>query len=72
MKYVQFSSMPMKARIGWIQEKLIKFGFLKEEDCTPNKRDKKYIKALMKYQESQGITPNADITETLFDALNYN
>jgi hypothetical protein len=27
---------------------------------------------LMKFQESHGMTPNADITEDVFDALNYN
>ena len=72
MKYSQFSSMPMKGRISWIQEKLIKFGYLTEEDCTPNKRDKKFIKALMKFQSKYGMTPNADITESLFDRLNCN
>ena len=72
MKYVQFSNMPMKARIKWVQDKLIKFGYLNEFESTPFKRDKKFIKALMKFQESFGMTPNADMTEDLFDKLNYN
>ena len=72
MKYTQFSSMPVKVRIKWIQDKLIKFGFLKENESVPFKRDKKFIKALMSFQESFDMTPNADITEDLFDHLNYN
>ena len=72
MKFVQFSSMPMKGRIKFVQDKLIKFGYLKEGESIPYKRDKKYIKALMKFQESHGMTPNADLTEDVFDALNYN
>lgn len=72
MKYTQFSSMPMKGRIKWIQEKLIKFGYLNESECTPYKRDKKFIKALMSFQSDYGMTPNADITDELFNKLNYN
>lgn len=72
MKYVQFSSMPMKGRIKWVQDKLIKFGYLHENESTPYKRDKKFIKALMKFQESRDLTPNADLTEDVFDALNFN
>lgn len=72
MKFVQFSSMPMKARIKWVQDKLLKFGYLTEGESVPYKRDKKYIKALMKFQEYYGMTPNADLTEELFDKLNYN
>lgn len=72
MKFVQFSNLPVKVRIKWVQDKLIKFGYLSEGDSVPYKRDKKYIKALMKFQDSHGITPNADITELLFDKLNYN
>ena len=72
MKYTSFSSMPMKGRIKWIQDKLIKFGYLNEGDSKPFKRDKGYIKALMRFQESYGIVPNADITEELFDRLNCN
>ena len=72
MKYVQFAKMPMKGRIKWVQDKLISFGYLDEDESVPYKRDKKYIKALMKFQESYGLTPNADLTEDLFDKLNYN
>jgi hypothetical protein len=72
MKYTHFSSLPMKARIKWIQDKLIKLGYLNEFDCTPFKRDKKFIKSLKAFQESCGMTPNADITEELFEKLNYN
>ena len=72
MKYTQFSSMPMKGRISWIQDKLVKFGFLEENGFTRYKRDKVYIKALQKFQEYHGMTPNADITEDLFEKLNYN
>ena len=72
MKYTQFSSMPMKGRIGWIQEKLIKFGYLQDGESKPCKRDRAYIKALQKFQDSYGMTPNADITPELFEKLNYN
>lgn len=72
MKFVQFSSQPMKVRIKWVQDKLISLGYLNENESVPFKRDKKYIKALMKFQENYGMTPNADITEDLFDKLNYN
>ncbi|MBO7212347.1 MAG: peptidoglycan-binding protein [Methanobrevibacter sp.] len=72
MKYIQFARMPMKGRIDWVQKKLITLGYLKENESVPGKRDKKYIKALMKFQESFGMTPNADLTEDLFERLNYN
>jgi len=72
MKFVQFSNMPVKVRIKWVQDKLIKFGYLSEGESVPFKRDKKYIKALMRFQDNHGMTPNADITEPLFDKLNYN
>lgn len=72
MKFTQFSNMPMKARIKWIQDKLVKFEYLSEGESVPFKRDKKFIKALMSFQEHHGLTPNADITESLFDKLNYN
>lgn len=72
MKYTQFTSMPMKGRISWIQDKLIKFGYLSEGESVPCKRDKAYIKALQKFQDTYGMTPNADITEELFQKLNYN
>lgn len=72
MKYTHFSSMPMKARIKWAQDKLIKLGYLDENESTPFKRDKKFIKAMKKFQESVGMTPNADFTEDLFEKLNYN
>ena len=72
MKYTQFSSMPVKVRIKWIQDKLIKFGFLEENESVPFKRDKKFIKALMSFQSSVNMTPNADFTEDLFDRLNCN
>ena len=69
MKYIQFARMPMKGRIDWVQKKLITLGYLKENESVPGKRDKKYIKALMKFQESFGMTPNADLTEDLFERL---
>lgn len=72
MKYTQFSNMPMKGRIKWIQEKLIKLNYLNPEDSVLCKRDKGYIKALQKFQSAYGMVPNADITEELFDKLNYN
>ena len=72
MKYVQFARMPMKGRIQWVQDKLISLGYLNENESSVGKRDKKYIKALMKFQESFGMTPNADLTEDLFEKLNYN
>lgn len=72
MKYAHFSGMPMKGRICWIQEKLVKFGYLNENSYTPYKRDKVFIKALMKFQSDCGMTPNADITESLFEKLNCN
>lgn len=72
MKYIQFVKMPMKGRIKWVQDKLISLGYLNENESVPYKRDKKYIKALMKFQESFGMTPNADLTEDLFERLNYN
>lgn len=72
MKYTQFSNMPIKGRISWVQEKLIKLGYLKDGDSKPTKRDKGYIKALQRFQEAYGMTPNADMTEELFEKLNYN
>lgn len=72
MKFTQFCSMPVKGRIHWVQEKLIKLGYLSEGESAPFKRDKKYIKALQKFQEHHSLTPNADVTEPVFDKLNYN
>ena len=72
MKFVQFSNLPVKVRIKWVQDKLVKFGYLTEGESVPYKRDKKFIKALMKFQDHHGMTPNADITENVFDRLNCN
>lgn len=72
MKYTQFSNMPVKARIKWVQDKLIKLGYLHENESTPFKRDKKYVKALQKFQQKWDMTPNADVTESVFDRLNCN
>lgn len=72
MKYVQFSNMPMKARIKWVQDKLITLGYLDEYESVPFKRDKKFVRALKKFQESYGMVQNADFTEELFEKLNYN
>ena len=72
MKYTQFSNMPVKARIKWVQDKLIKLGYLQENESIPFKRDKKYVKALQKFQQKWDMTPNADVTESVFNKLNCN
>ena len=72
MKYTQFSNMPVKARIKWVQDKLIKLGYLQENESVPFKRDKKYVKALQKFQQKWDMTPNADVTESVFNKLNCN
>lgn len=72
MKYTQFSSLPVKGRIKWVQDKLIYLGYLSENESKPFKRDKGFIKALQKFQIDKGLIPNADITEIVFEKLNYN
>ena len=70
MKYKQFARLPMKVRISWIQDKLIEKNYLQTGESTPEKRDKKFIRALKAFQHDVGMTENADITEQLFNELN--
>ena len=60
----------MKARISWVQEKLIALGYLTEGESQPTKRDKAFINAFKKFQADNGFTTNAEIHEQEFDILN--
>lgn len=68
-KYVKFSCQSMKARISWAQDKLIKLGYLQENESAFAKRDKAFIKALKKFQADNGFTTNAEIHEKEFEIL---
>lgn len=59
----------MKARISWIQEKLIKLGYLNEGDSKPTKRDRAFIEAFKQFQKDNNFTTNAEIHEQEFDIL---
>lgn len=67
--YTKFSCQPVKVRVQWIKERLVILGYLKDGDSAYLKRDKPYIKALIKYQDDNGLTPNADFSEDLFNLL---
>lgn len=64
--------MPVKGQIKWVQEKLIHLGYLKEDESVPYRRDKKYVKALQKFQADRNMVTNADVTQSVFEKLNYN
>ena len=64
-KYVKFSCQSMKARISWAQDKLIKLGYLQENESAFAKRDKAFIK----FQADNGFTTNAEIHEKEFEIL---
>ena len=70
LKYNRFKCNSMKARISWVQEKLIKLGYLKEGESQPAKRDRAFINAFKKFQQDNGFTTNAEIHEQEFDVLN--
>ena len=52
----------MKAKMGWIQEKL--------NLPVTHQSDRATIKALKNFQKENGITPNAVVCETTFECLN--
>ena len=68
--YTKFSCWSMKARISWVQNKLIELNYLQAGTSVPTKRDKPYIKALKQFQADNGLTTNAEIHETEFNILN--
>ncbi len=70
LTYNHFNCQSMKARISWVQSKLISLGYLKEGDSVPTKRDKAFIKAFKKFQQDNGFTTNAEIHENEFVILN--
>jgi hypothetical protein len=59
----------MKARISWIQEKIIILGYLNEGDSKPTKRDRAFIEAFKQFQKDNNFTTNAEIHEQEFDIL---
>lgn len=68
--YNKFKCQSTKARISWVQERLISLGYLKLGESVPTKRDKPFIKALMKFQSDNGFTTNAEIHPEEFEILN--
>ena len=62
MNFIKFSTSSMKAKMGWIQEKL--------NLPVTHQRDRATIKALKNFQKENGITPNAVVCETTFECLN--
>lgn len=67
--YNKFKGLSMKARISWVQEKLVALGYLKVGESKPNKRDRAFINALKNFQKDNGFTTNAEIHEQEFDVL---
>lgn len=70
LTYNKFKCLSTKARICWVQERLISLGYLQPNESSPAKRDKPYIQALKKFQTSNGFTTNAEIHPEEFDILN--
>lgn len=66
MTFVRYNSNSVKARITMLQEALNKLGY--DLDVT-GKRDKKTVKALMKFQKDNGIIPNGVVCERTFERL---
>ena len=69
LTYNRFKCQSMKARISWIQEKLIKLGYLNEGDSKPTKRDRAFIEAFKQFQKDNNFTTNAEIHEQEFNIL---
>ena len=69
LTYNRFKCQSMKARISWIQEKLIILGYLNEGDSKPTKRDRAFIEAFKQFQKDNNFTTNAEIHEQEFDIL---
>lgn len=65
-KFVKFQSLSMKAKMNKIQERLKSLGYDVDINC---KRDKKTIKAIMKFQTENDITPNGVICEKTFNKM---
>jgi len=70
LNYNRFKCNSMKARISWVQEKLIALGYLKEGESQPTKRDRAFINAFKNFQKDNGFTTNAEIHEQEFNVLN--
>lgn len=68
--YVKFSTMPVKGRIKWTSEQLIKLGYLVNDQTDHTKRTKSYVKALTKFQRDNGLGPNGEVHEKEFLLLN--
>ena len=69
LTYNRFKCQSMKARISWIQEKLIILGYLNEGDSKPTKRDRAFIEAFKQFQKDNNFTTNAEIHEQEFEIL---
>lgn len=69
LTYNRFKCNSMKARISWVQERLIKLGYLKDGESKPTKRDRAFINAFKKFQADNGFTTNAEIHEQEFNIL---
>lgn len=70
MTYNKFSCLSIKARIAWVQDRLISLGYLTPNESARAKRDKPYIKALMRFQRDNNLTTNAEIHPEEFNILN--
>lgn len=66
LDYERYESYPVKVRFIWIQKILNNLGYPVEVN---GQRDKPFVKALKKFQESQGLPGNAVINKELFVAL---
>lgn len=70
LTYTKFSCQSMKARISWVQDRLLELNYLSVGESQPTKRDKAFIKAFKKFQADNGLTTNAEIHEVEFNILN--
>lgn len=70
LTYNKFSCMSMKARIDWVQQHLLKLGYLAENDIIKGKRTKPFIKAIIKFQKDNNLGTNGEINENEFNILN--
>lgn len=70
LTYTKFSCMSMKARIDWVQKKLVSLNYLSQEDVIKGKRTKPFIKAVIKFQKDNSLGTNGEVKEKEFNILN--
>lgn len=64
--YAKLSTLPIKVRMTYVQYLLNKLGY---DIIVTSRKDKKLIKAIMDFQEKNGITANGVICPRTYETM---